>query len=58
MTFCSDMCEQEEPPVVQAKLAKDNVLTCTFNVILTDISSLTTNHSVEILDSKSKISSK
>lgn len=46
MTFWSDICEQEEHPVVQAKLAKDNVLTCTFNVILKDMSSLTTNHSV------------
>lgn len=46
MKFCSDMCEQEEYPVVQAKLAKDNVLTCTFNVILKAMSSLTTNNSV------------
>lgn len=44
MKFHSDMCEQEEHPVFQAKLAKDNVLTFTFNVIL--MSSLTTNHSV------------
>lgn len=41
MTFCSDMmCEQEEHLVIQAKLE------CTFNVILKDMSSLTTNHSV------------
>lgn len=46
MTFCSDMCEQEEHPVIQAKLAKDTVLTCTFNVTLKDMSSLTTIHSV------------